>query len=116
MHRTRSSIFRTSIGALSRFACSLRNSGSRGFKSFKDWGAGFGLRPFVLWGGPVGKRSRWTGAFGAFLFLLGSVSLATNDVDWPFEPFRRVSDTPILSPRGKGWESAGTFNPAVVIH
>jgi len=64
----------------------------------------------------VGKRSRWTGAFGAFLFLLGSVSLATNDVDWPFEPFRRVSDTPILSPRGTGWESAGTFNPAVVTH
>jgi len=27
---------------------------------------------------------------------------------------RRVSDVPIISPRGDGWESAGTFNPAVV--
>jgi predicted GH43/DUF377 family glycosyl hydrolase len=28
--------------------------------------------------------------------------------------WRRLSDLPIISPRGNGWESAGTFNPAVV--
>jgi predicted GH43/DUF377 family glycosyl hydrolase len=35
----------------------------------------------------------------------------------PFGPFgnvRRLSNRPILSPRGSGFESAGTFNPAVV--
>lgn len=32
----------------------------------------------------------------------------------PFGPLRRLSDTPILSPRGAAWESAGTFNPAVI--
>jgi beta-1,2-mannosidase len=35
---------------------------------------------------------------------------------WPFESWQRASDAPILSPQGKGWESAGTFNPAVVQH
>jgi beta-1,2-mannosidase len=29
---------------------------------------------------------------------------------------RRLSDQPIISPQGNGWESAGTFNPAVVIY
>jgi predicted GH43/DUF377 family glycosyl hydrolase len=28
--------------------------------------------------------------------------------------WRRISQTPIISPRGNGWESSGTFNPAVV--
>jgi predicted GH43/DUF377 family glycosyl hydrolase len=32
-----------------------------------------------------------------------------------FRAFRRVSDQPIISPRGDTWESAGTFNPAVVL-
>ena len=30
--------------------------------------------------------------------------------------WRRVTNRPVLSPQGNGWESAGTFNPAVVIH
>src|SRR5260221_13010387 len=29
--------------------------------------------------------------------------------------WKRASDTPILVPQGSGWESAGTFNPAVVM-
>ncbi len=33
----------------------------------------------------------------------------------PFGPWHRLSQTPIIAPRGHGWESAGTFNPAVVI-
>jgi len=32
----------------------------------------------------------------------------------PFGAWKRVSDKPILSPQGDGFESAGTFNPAVV--
>lgn len=30
--------------------------------------------------------------------------------------WRRASDTPILSPQGQRWESAGTFNPTVLLH
>jgi beta-1,2-mannosidase len=33
----------------------------------------------------------------------------------PFGTWRRVADTPVISPRGTGWESAGTFNPAVMV-
>jgi len=32
-----------------------------------------------------------------------------------FAAWHRVSETPVISPRGNGWESAGTFNPAVVV-
>ena len=34
----------------------------------------------------------------------------------PFGPWHRASEMPIVSPQGTGWESAGTFNPAVVMH
>lgn len=63
----------------------------------------------------MGNRLRLGRALGVSVLLLGSVSLATNDVAWPSDPLRRVSDAPILSPQGNGWESAGTFNPAVVV-
>jgi predicted GH43/DUF377 family glycosyl hydrolase len=33
----------------------------------------------------------------------------------PFGAWHRLSDTPVIAPRGDGWESAGTFNPAVVM-
>jgi beta-1,2-mannosidase len=33
----------------------------------------------------------------------------------PFGPWTRVSSDPILSPQGDGFESAGTFNPAVIM-
>lgn len=33
----------------------------------------------------------------------------------PFSPLRRLSETPIISPQGSSWESAGTFNPAVAV-
>jgi len=35
---------------------------------------------------------------------------------WTFGEWRRLSQQPIISPSGDGWESAGTFNPAVVVH
>ncbi len=34
----------------------------------------------------------------------------------PYGSWRRLSDTPIISPQGSTWESAGTFNPAVIAH
>jgi predicted GH43/DUF377 family glycosyl hydrolase len=33
-----------------------------------------------------------------------------------FEGLRRLSEVPLIAPRGNGWEAAGTFNPAVVQH
>jgi beta-1,2-mannosidase len=44
----------------------------------------------------------------AFLAAQGSPRL-------PFGPWHRVSDTPVIAPRGNGWEAAGTFNPAVAV-
>jgi predicted GH43/DUF377 family glycosyl hydrolase len=49
------------------------------------------------------------------LFLLCATVASTVGVEkWPFGRWRRASDVPILSPQGNAWESAGTFNPAVV--
>ncbi len=42
------------------------------------------------------------------LVLAGAQSL-------PFGSWHRASETPIIAPQGTGWESAGTFNPAVVL-
>jgi beta-1,2-mannosidase len=33
----------------------------------------------------------------------------------PFGAWHRISEVPVIAPRGKGWESAGTFNPAVIM-
>jgi predicted GH43/DUF377 family glycosyl hydrolase len=33
----------------------------------------------------------------------------------PFGAWRRLSDVPVVAPRGTGWEAAGTFNPAVLV-
>jgi len=54
--------------------------------------------------------------------LLGRLSLAAICLSWmlaaagtrPLERWLRKTHTPIVSPQGAGWESAGTFNPAVV--
>jgi len=50
----------------------------------------------------------------AVLMLTASFAAATTNL--PFGPWRRASETPILSPQGNTWESTATFNPAVVIH
>jgi beta-1,2-mannosidase len=34
----------------------------------------------------------------------------------PFGAWQRLSTAPVIAPRGDGWESAGTFNPAVIRH
>src|SRR5260370_32178810 len=49
-------------------------------------------------------------------FLLASLAFAMPTAYLPFGPWTRVSNEPILSPQGATWESAGTFNPATVLH
>jgi predicted GH43/DUF377 family glycosyl hydrolase len=34
----------------------------------------------------------------------------------PFADWHRVTQEPVIAPRGDGWEAAGTFNPAVIEH
>ncbi|MGA8272043.1 MAG: glycoside hydrolase family 130 protein [Candidatus Sulfotelmatobacter sp.] len=44
------------------------------------------------------------------------LALASQDsASWPFGAWHRVSGTPVIAPQGDGWESAGTFNPSVVL-
>jgi len=49
------------------------------------------------------------------LTLLLVVSPAQDSAKLPFGAWQRLSDSPAISPRGSGWESAGTFNPAVIL-
>ena len=48
------------------------------------------------------------------LLVLGALLIGAQRHGWPFGTWRRISDGPVLAPRGDGWEAAGTFNPAVV--
>jgi predicted GH43/DUF377 family glycosyl hydrolase len=47
------------------------------------------------------------------LLFVAAFAFAASPVNQPFGEWRRLSGTPIISPRGATWESAGTFNPAV---
>lgn len=55
----------------------------------------------------IGSRS-WV-----LLILLAAVC-AQEGERVPFGAWRRLSDSPVISPIGDGWEAAGTFNPAVI--
>ncbi len=55
-------------------------------------------------------------AFALLLALGASLAFAASTADLPFGPWTRAANEPILSPQGTTWESAGTFNPAVVFH
>jgi beta-1,2-mannosidase len=59
-------------------------------------------------------KSRTPCLFALVALLLSSVAflLATDDA----QVWKRISDTPTISPTGATWESAGTFNPAVIRH
>jgi predicted GH43/DUF377 family glycosyl hydrolase len=46
--------------------------------------------------------------------VVASVLVVTAGSQRPFGPWKRLSRTPIVSPRGQSWESAGTFNPAAI--
>jgi len=50
----------------------------------------------------------------AISLLAASLIVAAPTSHLPFGKWKRASNTAILSPRGATWESAGTFNPAVV--
>lgn len=46
--------------------------------------------------------------------MLSCLILAAIAGDVPFGAWHRLSQVPILSPTGTGWQSAGTFNPATL--
>jgi predicted GH43/DUF377 family glycosyl hydrolase len=50
------------------------------------------------------------------LALLVSGLLFSSTSHWTHAPWTRLSPHPIISPQGHGWEAAGTFNPAVILH
>src|SRR5882762_9043711 len=50
------------------------------------------------------------------ILLLASLALAAQTHNLPFGEWTRAANGPILSPQGTTWESAGTFNPATVLH
>ncbi len=50
----------------------------------------------------------------ALVLAFASVLVFAQNSDPVFTGWHRLSDEPIISPQGDGWESAGTFNPAVV--
>lgn len=52
----------------------------------------------------------------SLLLLATLAALATQTAGLFFGSWTRASNEPILSPQGSSWESAGTFNPAVVLH
>lgn len=53
--------------------------------------------------------------FRMAMFLTLAVAATTGSVqtELPFGAWRRVSNDPVVSPQGEGFESAGTFNPTV---
>jgi predicted GH43/DUF377 family glycosyl hydrolase len=53
-------------------------------------------------------------AAGGELIALGAAVAFAASSEPPIGPWHRASTDPILSPRGDGWEAAGTFNPPVV--
>src|SRR5713226_10761015 len=48
------------------------------------------------------------------LILIALAAVSAVPFTPPFGKWTRLSPDPILSPRGEGFESAGTFNPSVV--
>jgi len=49
------------------------------------------------------------------LFALLAALAAQDSNRLPFGSWHRLSETPVIAPRGNTWESAGTFNPAVAV-
>src|SRR5213079_2079651 len=50
------------------------------------------------------------------VYLFSSVVIFSTTGEWKLTQWYRLSNHPILSPEGTTWQSAGTFNPAVVLH
>jgi predicted GH43/DUF377 family glycosyl hydrolase len=51
----------------------------------------------------------------ALLVCAAVLALAAGSNLVPFGPLKRVSEQPVITPQGDDWESAGTFNPSVVL-
>jgi predicted GH43/DUF377 family glycosyl hydrolase len=64
---------------------------------------------------PADRLMRRTICAG-LLILLSSSALFSGADHLPFSNLSRLSSAPIISPQGNSWQSAGTFNPAVVRH
>jgi predicted GH43/DUF377 family glycosyl hydrolase len=65
------------------------------------------------------KRRRKTGALLVTVLsgaVVGFAGRAKQSGKLPFTDWSRASNEPIVSPKGTTWESAGTFNPAVLFH
>ena len=65
------------------------------------------------------KRTRTTAALLVTVLSLaatGFTGRAEQSGKLPFFQWSRASSEPIVSPEGTTWESAGTFNPAVLFH
>ncbi len=52
---------------------------------------------------------------GVKLFAVLLALASQDSASWPFGAWQRASENPVISPQGDGWESAGTFNPSVVL-
>jgi predicted GH43/DUF377 family glycosyl hydrolase len=62
------------------------------------------------------STSRRIALAGPLVLLASTCLLFPATWKLPFGTWQRGSESPILSPQGNSWESAGTFNPAVVLH
>ncbi len=84
-----------------------RNSASRHFER----SALFALRSVL-------RSEKSLFALSSLILIASAWTLAlpASTADLPFGPWTRAANEPILSPQGTTWESAGTFNPAVVLH
>jgi beta-1,2-mannosidase len=49
------------------------------------------------------------------LFAFLTILVASAVPRLPFGAWHRASETPLIAPRGNGWEASGTFNPAVLV-
>ncbi len=49
------------------------------------------------------------------LFALLAALAAQDGNRLPFGSWHRLSETPVIVPRGNTWESTGTFNPSVAV-
>jgi beta-1,2-mannosidase len=49
------------------------------------------------------------------LFTLVLALASQDSANLPFGAWHRVSETAVISPQRDGWESAGTFNPSVIV-
>ncbi len=58
---------------------------------------------------------RFLSTRGLTLIVVLTVLAAQESRRLPFGAWHRVSEVPVIAPRGTGWEAAGTFNPAVVM-